>query len=104
MCDVTVDACYRGMTEDKQAMCVTMCLFYSSASEDLGCRRGDFSRKHYGSVELVSPTHTARLCLLLFFVSPRPPRDLPSPPGSHSHCLPIISVGMGGQQRGTDES
>uniref|UniRef100_A0AAZ3QGP2 GTPase-activating Rap/Ran-GAP domain-like protein 3 n=1 Tax=Oncorhynchus tshawytscha TaxID=74940 RepID=A0AAZ3QGP2_ONCTS len=25
----------------------------SSASEDLGCRRGDFSRKHYGSVELV---------------------------------------------------
>ncbi|KAA8584399.1 hypothetical protein FQN60_008184 [Etheostoma spectabile] len=23
-----------------------------SASEDLGCRRGDFSRKHYGSVEL----------------------------------------------------
>ncbi|XP_010782459.1 GTPase-activating Rap/Ran-GAP domain-like protein 3 [Notothenia coriiceps] len=24
----------------------------SSASEDLGCRRGDFSRKHYGSVEL----------------------------------------------------
>jgi hypothetical protein len=26
----------------------------SSVSEDLGCRRGDFSRKHYGSVELVS--------------------------------------------------
>ncbi|XP_064799293.1 GTPase-activating Rap/Ran-GAP domain-like protein 3 isoform X6 [Oncorhynchus masou masou] len=25
----------------------------SSASEDLGCRRGDFSRKHYGSVELL---------------------------------------------------
>uniref|UniRef100_A0A673J8R6 GTPase-activating Rap/Ran-GAP domain-like protein 3 n=1 Tax=Sinocyclocheilus rhinocerous TaxID=307959 RepID=A0A673J8R6_9TELE len=24
-----------------------------SASEDLGCRRGDFSRKHYGSVELL---------------------------------------------------
>ncbi|KAL1275063.1 hypothetical protein QQF64_027877 [Cirrhinus molitorella] len=26
---------------------------YSSASEDLGCRRGEFSRKHYGSVELL---------------------------------------------------
>uniref|UniRef100_A0A8C1IXB0 GTPase-activating Rap/Ran-GAP domain-like protein 3 n=2 Tax=Cyprinus carpio TaxID=7962 RepID=A0A8C1IXB0_CYPCA len=25
----------------------------SSASEDLGCRRGEFSRKHYGSVELL---------------------------------------------------
>ncbi|MED6261066.1 GTPase-activating Rap/Ran-GAP domain-like protein 3 [Ataeniobius toweri] len=25
-----------------------------SASEDLGCRRGDFSRKHYGSVELLA--------------------------------------------------
>uniref|UniRef100_A0A3B4TYM8 GTPase-activating Rap/Ran-GAP domain-like protein 3 n=1 Tax=Seriola dumerili TaxID=41447 RepID=A0A3B4TYM8_SERDU len=30
-----------------------MRLCYSSASEDLGCRRGDFSRKHYGSVELL---------------------------------------------------
>uniref|UniRef100_A0A8C9TAR0 GTPase-activating Rap/Ran-GAP domain-like protein 3 n=1 Tax=Scleropages formosus TaxID=113540 RepID=A0A8C9TAR0_SCLFO len=28
-------------------------LFFSSASEDLGCRRGEFSRKHYGSVELL---------------------------------------------------
>uniref|UniRef100_A0A7N8X0I1 GTPase-activating Rap/Ran-GAP domain-like protein 3 n=1 Tax=Mastacembelus armatus TaxID=205130 RepID=A0A7N8X0I1_9TELE len=28
-------------------------LSLSSASEDLGCRRGDFSRKHYGSVELL---------------------------------------------------
>uniref|UniRef100_A0A8C3K7U6 CNH domain-containing protein n=1 Tax=Calidris pygmaea TaxID=425635 RepID=A0A8C3K7U6_9CHAR len=28
--------------------------FYSSSvSEDLGCRRGEFSRKHYGSVELL---------------------------------------------------
>ncbi|XP_075942004.1 GTPase-activating Rap/Ran-GAP domain-like protein 3 isoform X1 [Anarhichas minor] len=26
---------------------------HRSASEDLGCRRGDFSRKHYGSVELL---------------------------------------------------
>ncbi|XP_019396620.1 PREDICTED: GTPase-activating Rap/Ran-GAP domain-like protein 3 isoform X4 [Crocodylus porosus] len=26
---------------------------YSSVSEDLGCRRGEFSRKHYGSVELL---------------------------------------------------
>ncbi|XP_056407877.1 GTPase-activating Rap/Ran-GAP domain-like protein 3, partial [Hyla sarda] len=25
----------------------------SSVSEDLGCRRGEFSRKHYGSVELL---------------------------------------------------
>uniref|UniRef100_A0A6Q2ZBZ2 GTPase-activating Rap/Ran-GAP domain-like protein 3 n=1 Tax=Esox lucius TaxID=8010 RepID=A0A6Q2ZBZ2_ESOLU len=31
----------------------TVRLCYSSASEDLGCRRGDFSRKHYGSVELL---------------------------------------------------
>uniref|UniRef100_A0A3P9M1N9 GTPase-activating Rap/Ran-GAP domain-like protein 3 n=1 Tax=Oryzias latipes TaxID=8090 RepID=A0A3P9M1N9_ORYLA len=36
-----------------QAARVTMCFRYSSASEDLGCRRGDFSRKHYGSVELL---------------------------------------------------
>ncbi|KAM7368780.1 hypothetical protein PAMP_013087 [Pampus punctatissimus] len=28
-------------------------LLLVSASEDLGCRRGDFSRKHYGSVELL---------------------------------------------------
>lgn len=46
-------------------MCLTMRLCCSSASEDLGCRRGDFSRKHYGSVELVSPTHNALICLLL---------------------------------------
>ncbi|KAK9532370.1 hypothetical protein VZT92_009757 [Zoarces viviparus] len=39
--------------EDRQAMCLTMRLCCSSASEDLGCRRGDFSRKHYGSVELL---------------------------------------------------
>lgn len=37
---------------------VLLLLFCSSASEDLGCRRGDFSRKHYGSVELVSPIHS----------------------------------------------
>uniref|UniRef100_A0A3B3QBF9 GTPase-activating Rap/Ran-GAP domain-like protein 3 n=1 Tax=Paramormyrops kingsleyae TaxID=1676925 RepID=A0A3B3QBF9_9TELE len=30
-----------------------LCLCCSSASEDLGCRRGEFSRKHYGSVELL---------------------------------------------------
>lgn len=36
-------------------MCTLMKRFYSSSvSEDLGCRRGEFSRKHYGSVELVS--------------------------------------------------
>uniref|UniRef100_A0A671W6N4 GTPase-activating Rap/Ran-GAP domain-like protein 3 n=1 Tax=Sparus aurata TaxID=8175 RepID=A0A671W6N4_SPAAU len=39
--------------EDRQAVCLTMRLCCSSASEDLGCRRGDFSRKHYGSVELL---------------------------------------------------
>uniref|UniRef100_A0A671W081 GTPase-activating Rap/Ran-GAP domain-like protein 3 n=1 Tax=Sparus aurata TaxID=8175 RepID=A0A671W081_SPAAU len=37
----------------QQAVCLTMRLCCSSASEDLGCRRGDFSRKHYGSVELL---------------------------------------------------
>uniref|UniRef100_A0A671W0V0 GTPase-activating Rap/Ran-GAP domain-like protein 3 n=1 Tax=Sparus aurata TaxID=8175 RepID=A0A671W0V0_SPAAU len=37
----------------EQAVCLTMRLCCSSASEDLGCRRGDFSRKHYGSVELL---------------------------------------------------
>lgn len=36
-------------------LCTLMKHFYSSSvSEDLGCRRGEFSRKHYGSVELVS--------------------------------------------------
>lgn len=36
-------------------LCALMKHFYSSSvSEDLGCRRGEFSRKHYGSVELVS--------------------------------------------------
>uniref|UniRef100_A0A7N6FGJ4 GTPase-activating Rap/Ran-GAP domain-like protein 3 n=1 Tax=Anabas testudineus TaxID=64144 RepID=A0A7N6FGJ4_ANATE len=49
MCTV----CFCGVVEDEQATCLTMCLCYSSASEDLGCRRGDFSRKHYGSVELL---------------------------------------------------
>ncbi|KAF1472237.1 GTPase-activating Rap/Ran-GAP domain-like protein 3, partial [Pygoscelis antarcticus] len=29
------------------------CFYSSSVSEDLGCRRGEFSRKHYGSVELL---------------------------------------------------
>uniref|UniRef100_A0A8C6XTD9 GTPase activating Rap/RanGAP domain like 3 n=1 Tax=Naja naja TaxID=35670 RepID=A0A8C6XTD9_NAJNA len=34
--------------------CLLMKQFYSSSvSEDLGCRRGEFSRKHYGSVELL---------------------------------------------------
>lgn len=50
------------------AMCLTMCLCYSSASEDLGCRRGDFSRKHYGSVELVSPSHSALITATHFSV------------------------------------
>lgn len=50
-------------------MFLTMYLFCSSASEDLGCRRGDFSRKHYGSVELVSSIHTALICLLLSLLS-----------------------------------
>uniref|UniRef100_A0A8C8FL54 GTPase-activating Rap/Ran-GAP domain-like protein 3 n=1 Tax=Oncorhynchus tshawytscha TaxID=74940 RepID=A0A8C8FL54_ONCTS len=36
-----------------QERLTTMRLCCSSASEDLGCRRGDFSRKHYGSVELL---------------------------------------------------
>jgi len=36
-------------------LCILMkCFYFSSVSEDLGCRRGEFSRKHYGSVELVS--------------------------------------------------
>uniref|UniRef100_A0A8C4UYI8 GTPase-activating Rap/Ran-GAP domain-like protein 3 n=1 Tax=Falco tinnunculus TaxID=100819 RepID=A0A8C4UYI8_FALTI len=35
-------------------LCTLMKHFYSSSvSEDLGCRRGEFSRKHYGSVELL---------------------------------------------------
>uniref|UniRef100_A0A8C3ECK4 GTPase-activating Rap/Ran-GAP domain-like protein 3 n=1 Tax=Corvus moneduloides TaxID=1196302 RepID=A0A8C3ECK4_CORMO len=35
-------------------LCTLMKRFYSSSvSEDLGCRRGEFSRKHYGSVELL---------------------------------------------------
>lgn len=100
-------------------MCLTMHLCCSSASEDLGCRRGDFSRKHYGSVELVSPIHTALVCLLLSLclsVSPHPLSlhapllillfMIPPPflSLSHCYCLPLFSVGMDGQQRGTDES
>uniref|UniRef100_A0A674D0D2 GTPase-activating Rap/Ran-GAP domain-like protein 3 n=1 Tax=Salmo trutta TaxID=8032 RepID=A0A674D0D2_SALTR len=38
---------------DALSRLTTMRLCCSSASEDLGCRRGDFSRKHYGSVELL---------------------------------------------------
>ncbi|XP_009580366.1 PREDICTED: GTPase-activating Rap/Ran-GAP domain-like protein 3, partial [Fulmarus glacialis] len=35
-------------------LCTLTKRFYSSSvSEDLGCRRGEFSRKHYGSVELL---------------------------------------------------
>ncbi|KAI1232246.1 GTPase-activating Rap/Ran-GAP domain-like protein 3, partial [Lamprotornis superbus] len=35
-------------------LCTLKKHFYSSSvSEDLGCRRGEFSRKHYGSVELL---------------------------------------------------
>lgn len=39
-----------------QSLCIILMKHFcsSSVSEDLGCRRGDFSRKHYGSVELVS--------------------------------------------------
>ncbi|XP_040591542.1 GTPase-activating Rap/Ran-GAP domain-like protein 3 isoform X2 [Mesocricetus auratus] len=36
-----------------------------SVSEDLGCRRGDFSRKHYGSVELVRQCLDEDSCQLL---------------------------------------
>lgn len=64
-CHSICTVCVCGVMEDKQAMCLTVCLCYSSASEDLGCRRGDFSRKHYGSVELVSPTHDLLICLFL---------------------------------------
>lgn len=75
-------------------------LCYSSASEDLGCRRGDFSRKHYGSVELVSPTHNLSLiCLCLtvsasscfFFCSSWSPRLL--------WLFLLFSLGMDGRQR-----
>lgn len=54
-------------------------LFCSSASEDLGCRRGDFSRKHYGSVELVSP-------ILVYSRSPS--------------VSSLVSAGMDEEQRG----
>nr|XP_038962122.1 GTPase-activating Rap/Ran-GAP domain-like protein 3 isoform X7 [Rattus norvegicus] len=38
-----------------RSLCVILMKHFcsSSVSEDLGCRRGDFSRKHYGSVELL---------------------------------------------------
>lgn len=98
--------------EDRQAVCLTMRLCCSSASEDLGCRRGDFSRKHYGSVELVSPIHSALVslcdCLLILFLLhlliDSSPHDLPSLSASPCYYLPLFSVGMDGQQRGTDES
>lgn len=55
----------------------------SSASEDLGCRRGDFSRKHYGSVELVSPR--------------------PFPPSSLRCRLPSAGVNREGRGREEEE-
>uniref|UniRef100_A0A673UPJ7 GTPase-activating Rap/Ran-GAP domain-like protein 3 n=1 Tax=Suricata suricatta TaxID=37032 RepID=A0A673UPJ7_SURSU len=38
-----------------RSLCIILMKHFcsSSVSEDLGCRRGDFSRKHYGSVELL---------------------------------------------------
>lgn len=48
-----VDFCGRFVA---RSLCIILMKHFcsSSVSEDLGCRRGDFSRKHYGSVELVS--------------------------------------------------
>uniref|UniRef100_A0A8C5U4S0 GTPase-activating Rap/Ran-GAP domain-like protein 3 n=1 Tax=Malurus cyaneus samueli TaxID=2593467 RepID=A0A8C5U4S0_9PASS len=40
-------------TELHSAVVVSERFCSSSVSEDLGCRRGEFSRKHYGSVELL---------------------------------------------------
>uniref|UniRef100_A0A6Q2WW46 GTPase-activating Rap/Ran-GAP domain-like protein 3 n=1 Tax=Esox lucius TaxID=8010 RepID=A0A6Q2WW46_ESOLU len=45
--------CGRTLLAKRGDRLTTVRLCYSSASEDLGCRRGDFSRKHYGSVELL---------------------------------------------------
>lgn len=66
MIQTSCTVCFWDFLQDKEARCLTVSLSYSSASEDLGCRRGDFSRKHYGSVELVSPTHSALVCSHLF--------------------------------------
>uniref|UniRef100_A0A8C8CGT1 GTPase-activating Rap/Ran-GAP domain-like protein 3 n=1 Tax=Oncorhynchus tshawytscha TaxID=74940 RepID=A0A8C8CGT1_ONCTS len=44
---------FRDFCREREERLITMRLCCSSASEDLGCRRGDFSRKHYGSVELL---------------------------------------------------
>ena len=50
---MVVRFCRRFVT---RSLCIILMKHFcsSSVSEDLGCRRGDFSRKHYGSVELVS--------------------------------------------------
>lgn len=66
MIQTSCTVCFWDFLQDTEARCLTVSLSYSSASEDLGCRRGDFSRKHYGSVELVSPTHSALVCSHLF--------------------------------------
>lgn len=57
----------------------------SSASEDLGCRRGDFSRKHYGSVELVSPRPFAAVLLCSWLPSVGTKRDGREEVGLMSH-------------------
>lgn len=64
--------CMCCVMEDTRAVRLTMPLCCSSASEDLGCRRGDFSRKHYGSVELVSLI----LCALFVWSSLSSPPSL----------------------------
>ena len=99
--------------EDRQAVCLTMRLCCSSASEDLGCRRGDFSRKHYGSVELVSPVHSALVSLCDCPLIPFPLHLLID---SSPHDLPSLSLHLPGitfpsfllawmdNRGGTDES
>nr|XP_010949436.1 GTPase-activating Rap/Ran-GAP domain-like protein 3 [Camelus bactrianus] len=49
---MVVDFCRRFVA---RSLCIILMKHFcsSSVSEDLGCRRGDFSRKHYGSVELL---------------------------------------------------
>ncbi|XP_043840790.1 GTPase-activating Rap/Ran-GAP domain-like protein 3 isoform X1 [Dromiciops gliroides] len=49
---MVVDFCRRFVARE---LCIILMKHFcsSSVSEDLGCRRGEFSRKHYGSVELL---------------------------------------------------
>ncbi|XP_048845119.1 GTPase-activating Rap/Ran-GAP domain-like protein 3 isoform X4 [Brienomyrus brachyistius] len=51
--ELSCTGCHPGPFQPSQHDALSDGHEWGSASEDLGCRRGEFSRKHYGSVELL---------------------------------------------------